>query len=326
MTTKKRKLSSAKAPKPPAPPKARVVREGVSSASFGTKKFARTTLSDFKKMTLAAVMGKLTPLSTTKNWVAGLSNKGVVGVLRDTFITNPKTPHAAQMHEWAKIDRLQRENHPVACFLLKDVPSYFRVKQMRLNDVIWWVKYRTMSKHNHHTVNTGLKPGYHGSDEILLHATMSVLVDYVENTNHGGSECGEYGLSSYIDFYEKLLDPKNWSDWERKSGKKHKKQRIEHDTKTVNSLKEMLLIYRWWKYYRKVEHLALEQERNTFYDSIEFHFMDAERDFTKLKGKEKERYLKEREISNIISNKEEKLYEVDTDMITRFAKIRRTLW
>ena len=273
---------------------------------------------------------KKSPLSQSKvkivrNLKEGWKSNGVLGALRAALIHTPKTPVSAQWHEWDIIEKKQRKNHPVAYFLLHDVPTYLRVQQMRISDVIWWLKYRTMKAHNHHTVFTDLTPGYHDFDAILLHASMAVLVDYVENSNHSGSGLGEKGLADYIDFYEGQLDPKNWAEWERKAGKKYKEQRIAGDTETVNDLKEILNIYRWWKNYRKIEHLALEKEQELFYGNLEFSFRDG-RDHTKLVGEEKKRYLKEREIANSLNAKEQDLYNKDSEMLLRLIKVRQRLW
>jgi hypothetical protein len=291
------------------------------------KKFKRGTLAVFKKMTHDIVSGKVKADKKVKNWLAGYRNDGLMGALRSTFIHTPPTPkHGAQMHEWAKIDRLQKENHPIACFLLNDIPMYLRVKQMRINDVIWAIKYRTMKEHNHHTVETGLEPGYHDSDEILLHASMSVLVNHIENSDHSCAGSGEEGLASYIAFCEERLNPKNWEEWERKQPKKDKAQRIAHDTANVDACKELLFLYRWWKYDRVAEHLALEQERDAHYAANEYHFMNDERDPNKLTGAAKKKYLAEMKHSSALFDAEDKLNKKDTDMLVRLAKVRKYMW
>jgi len=257
---------------------------------------------------------------------AAFKGKGFLDTLRSKFIHTPATPFAAQMHEWTKIERLQRENHPVACFLLNDVPRYFAVKKMRLDDAIWWVKYRTMKKHNFHIVDTGLNPGYHDSDEILLHSSMAVLVDYVENSNHGGSGVGEKGLADYIKFCKESLNQKNWADWERKQSKKQKDQRIANDTRNLNGCKEILFIYHWWKIGRDVQHFALEKKRDENYSKKKFHFMRDERDPNALTGKEKKQYEAEMQVSFKLMDEEEALRQKDTDMIVRLAKVRGFMW
>ena len=265
-------------------------------------------------------MSKKKSKKKIKNWLASYSDNGLMGTLRNTFIHTPKTPRAAQMHEWNTIERKQRENHPIACFLLNDIPRYLRVKQMRISDAIWWVKYRVMKEHNHHTVDTGLEPGYHMSEEILLHSSMAVLVDFVD-AGHG-----EKDLAHYIEECEAALNPKNWQEWERKQPKKYKEQRIFHDTANLNGCKEILAIYRWWKYDRATEHLALEQEKDAHYAAKEFDFMEDERDPSKLTGAEKKRYEASIKHSMDLHDVEESLWRKDTDMLARLAKARRYMW
>ena len=291
------------------------------------KKFKRSTFAEFKKMTLDVVTGKIKADKKVKNWVAGYSSDGIMGALRSTFIHTPQTPRAArQMHEWAKINRLQRENHPVASFLLTDIPRYLRVKQMRLNDAVWWVKYRTMKEHNHHTVHTGLKPGYHDSDKILLHSTMAVLVDYVENSGHGGCPIGEEGLAKYVELCEADLNPKNWQDWERKLSKKRRDQRIALDTKNVNGCKEVLAVYRWWKYQRDAEHLVIEKQRDINFAARDYHFMDDERDPHAFTGVEKKKYDADMKASTKLWEAEDALRQKDTNMMVRLTKARNFMW
>jgi len=64
---------------------------------------------------------------------------------------------------------------------------FFSVVLVDLKDVIFcrifpsmidWVAYRTFKRY--HIVDTKLKPKYYDTDEVMLHACFSLLVDYVE--------------------------------------------------------------------------------------------------------------------------------------------------
>jgi hypothetical protein len=321
---------SKKAPKHlkrPIPPPPRLIREGVCVVKTASKKkHVRGSFADFKKMTIAIAKRRRKANKTLKLWREGYSSDGIHGLLEAMFLNNPTTPRAAQMHEWNEIERLQRQNHPIAYFLLRDCDVYFSVKMRRLSDIKWWFKYRLMKKHRYHIVDTGLKPGYYDCDTILLNAAMAVLVDHVENEAHGCDKIGEAGLQSYIEFYEKLCDPKNWEPWERKQSKKIKQQCIEHRVNDTNALKEILAIYKWWKYYRTIEHMSLEQERDEFYKTERYDIMTDERDPNKLTGKDKKKYIEQRKIVSSFIDREQKLYEKDTDMLVRLAKVRSKLW
>jgi hypothetical protein len=49
-----------------------------------------------------------------------------------------------------------------------------------LNRAKWAVLHRLHPKHRHHVVKTGLPPGYHDPDVVLLHACMAILLRHVE--------------------------------------------------------------------------------------------------------------------------------------------------
>jgi hypothetical protein len=297
-----------------------------------TKKlFKKGTYKSFKKMTLDVVSGKVKANKKVKGWIADIGSENVIGLLRRIFIRHPKTPKAAEMHVWNRIEKAQRKNHPIAYFLLYDVVFYFSVKKRRFMDFIWWFKYRLQKEHRYHVVNTGLEPGYHTEAEILLHSSMSVLVNHVENSWHGGDERGVLGLRSYITFLEKNLDPKTWPEWERKYGKKYIKQRIDTDSERLMSYKEILTLYTWWKYQRAVEHLSLEQEKNLFYDNRNFDNFPwdstkAPVNPNKLKGKEKKLYNQEKKKLFDLYKRDDDLLKKDDKMLARLAGIRKHMW
>jgi hypothetical protein len=257
-----------------------------------------------------------------------------VDLLRRVFIRKPKSPRGgAEFHIWNRIEKAQRKNHPIAYFLLHDVVLYISVKKRRFEDFVWWFRYRLQKEHRYHLVDTKLNPGYHSNADILLHSSMSVLVDYVETHRHGSDEDGPVGLRSYISFLEKNLDPKTWPEWERSYGKKYQKEKIAGDLKYVLAYKEVLGLYNWWKFQREVEHLSLEQEKNEFYDNRKFTGADfdfestkAPVDYSKLKGKEKKLYIAERNKLTDFINREEALNDKDDEMLARLAKVRKHLW
>lgn len=296
------------------------------------KLFKKGSLKSFKKMTFDVVSGKIKADKKVKSWLQDYGSEGIVSVLRKIFIRNPKSPRAAEMHVWNRIEKAQRKNHPIAYFLLHDVVTYFSVKKRRISDFIWWFKYRLQKKHRHHLVDTKLKPGYHSEAEVLLNASMSILVDYVENTYHGSDKEGVVGLRSYITFLEEQLNSKNWADWERKAGKKYKQQRIDSDTTHLLAQRELLTLYVWWKYQRAVEHLSLEQEKNEFYDNrkfsagFDFESTKAPVNPAKLKGKEKKLYNKEQQKFFDFMAREDALNDKDDSMIARLARVRKYMW
>jgi hypothetical protein len=50
----------------------------------------------------------------------------------------------------------------------------------KLNDAFWAILHRIHPRHRYHVVQTGLRPGYHENGTRIMHATMTVFVEYVE--------------------------------------------------------------------------------------------------------------------------------------------------
>lgn len=51
-------------------------------------------------------------------------------------------------------------------------------------DGLYWFRRRFVPEYQHHIVRTGLEPGWHDCDEVMMHACFKLLERYVE------SECG----------------------------------------------------------------------------------------------------------------------------------------
>lgn len=45
---------------------------------------------------------------------------------------------------------------------------------------IWKIKYRFISKHKYHIINTGLKPGYYDPSTTMLYSWMNLLKNFME--------------------------------------------------------------------------------------------------------------------------------------------------
>lgn len=90
----------------------------------------------------------------------------------------------------------------------------------RLHDANWWVLHRTT--HRYHMLDTGLDPGWHDEDTMILHACMAMLGRYIRS--HGG-------IDSLAKFSEEL--------------------RAEHDFMAeagsqASDQDEAVAIWRWW--------------------------------------------------------------------------------
>ncbi len=74
---------------------------------------------------------------------------------------------------------------------------------------------------SNHIIDTGLAPGYHDKDTLLLHTTMSILVQYVEN---------DVGGITALDKWTEHLD-----SFSNINFVKQRQQQV-----------EIAAIYRWW--------------------------------------------------------------------------------
>lgn len=122
---------------------------------------------------------------------------------------------------------------PNAKPIIRRVAKWFS----RINNIKYWIRYRTQRKHMYHLIDTKLKPGYYDYDYRMLHGCMSLLCDYVEN-RYGGSE----KLREHI----KSLEPtgqERGGDWEREM----LQSCADLDSKALE-------VYVWWKDIRPSEH------------------------------------------------------------------------
>jgi len=92
------------------------------------------------------------------------------------FLTQPT---AATGEVWERIERYHRHRYPVRVFLQKTFPMWVRIRKRRVNDAIWWVRYRTTNR-NHVFKVKSLKPGYYDEDRMMLHMNFDLLVQHVE--------------------------------------------------------------------------------------------------------------------------------------------------
>jgi len=91
----------------------------------------------------------------------------------------PNWPKSATMEDWATWHKFARKRK-LCYWLTVNVPSYFRVKKMQLDDVKYWFMYRFQKRHRYHLVDTKLEPKYYETETRMLHAMFSLLQDHVE--------------------------------------------------------------------------------------------------------------------------------------------------
>lgn len=89
-----------------------------------------------------------------------------------------EVPSSATGEWWDKRDEMLSRRAPLRYYLQHDLPMVVRLQGKKLNDLWWKVRHRTTDRY--HVVNTGLKPGYYETNDRLLHASFTLLVEYVE--------------------------------------------------------------------------------------------------------------------------------------------------
>jgi hypothetical protein len=175
-----------------------------------------------------------------------------------------------------------------------------------LHDMRAWLRCRTFPKYRHHVVDTGLRPGWHDCDELMLHACMALLCRYVE------WECG--GEDKLAGFSDELLVPGSEGHGPRNV--------VEAQANTQN---EALTIYRWWKYERPVDRARNEELLLRLYDQRRMKTEPTEDGvlheikFEPLVGEDIDHHKEFKKL-------EQKIDQDERMMLRRLIDIRQSLW
>jgi len=169
---------------------------------------------------------------------------------------------------------------------------------MTMTDLHEFFYYRLFPRHRYHIVKTGLKPGWHDTDERILHANFQLLVDYIES---------ELAWLEYSMNYEKYGNIGWFRRWRFKRNKEmgltHLNWEInlpdDFDGRQAASAKEKLALYKWW-----TEERPKDWENQGSLIDIPNGIYATENYF----------------------EKEKSLYQKDEDMLIRLMKIRTSLW
>lgn len=92
-----------------------------------------------------------------------------------------KTPECAEFHVFNDIDKYNKKHHPIRFLFQNSIPDIFNGVVYAVKEMYWWCIHRVHPKHRYHVVRTALSPGYHDIPELMLYATFSLLVRYVED-------------------------------------------------------------------------------------------------------------------------------------------------
>lgn len=152
---------------------------------------------------------------------------------------------------------------------------------------LWALRYRYHPQHRYNVVKTDLPPGYYETEDLILHACMSLLVRYVEYQCNGEEE-----LQKWTDELKVDQDPNAPEGLQNSQAARQE---------------ETLNIYRWWKVQRP-EDRKMEEDwmMNLFGD--------------------RPRSARSREEMQKYWDFEKANDARDQEMLHRLIEIRRSLW
>ena len=178
----------------------------------------------------------------------------------------------------------------------------------KIHNIRLWFRYRFIPNYRlRWKVDTGLKPGWHDCDMILLHACMGILCHYIEWEQDGADS----------------LD--KWTAELREPGSEGHGPREVVDRQADNQ-SEATTIYRWWKVERPADKKRCKELMNKLYGHRRISFKPtaensqlSEMVFEKFKGDEVG-------LNKELRALEDKIEEDEQKMLHRLIDIRRTLW
>ena len=213
----------------------------------------------------------------------------------------PEKPSSLTAKGWHDYRIEEKQKYPIRYFIHETcMNGIYIFKRKFITDPIWWIRHRTIDRY--HVFYTGLKPGYHDKDEVLLYLNFNILVDFVEKEMGDGS----------IDGITALIDCINYEDYQPSAPQYGYTQK--------QAMEEILFLYYWWKNYRVKRICSLEcQKARDIYakrEKIENPLFVLGRI---LSQEEKDMYDTSHKIDDIYEKE-------DSIMFLRLAKVRGHLW
>ncbi len=223
------------------------------------------------------------------------------------------SPESGTHQEWREFNRSFKNTAPMRYWFKNQLMPMMRAK---IHKPIEYVRYRTYAKY--HVVKTDLSPGYRDTDSRMLHAAMSLMVDFVEQ------ELAALDLycdknASWFERYSARYNPR-WRSAKR--GLRYLNQ------STEITEKKLLSIYKWWTLeYPKYESMAselLESRRDSSLNDLDLFFTASDDTIVE------QRYLKQQEDMKAVyqqvialENTQQKITQV---MLHKLIDIRESMW
>lgn len=146
--------------------------------------------------------------------------------LRLRILGIPYPPYSSERDEAC---RQAQKARPIAYWLLETAPWWVECQVWNGAKAAWrWVRHRLYPRY-WPIIRTGLKPGWHDLDAMMLHGCMALLCRYVEDELGGEDKAIEYA-----EWLDSNPDPNVPSGFFNDQ---------------ANGLRESVRIYRWWKQY-----------------------------------------------------------------------------
>lgn len=218
---------------------------------------------------------------------------------------------------------------PIRYWLTNTLPAKLQPILFILNDMKMWVRYRTVNRM--HVLRSGLEPGYHDLDELMLHTCFTMLVDFVEvESAHMYIVCNddeqkkESRWAKYLPFY-KFMFPFRRPDlgiahitWSTTLDDPALPTHLQSHAQAV-SAREILALYNWWTVTRQNRVPLRPTEFNDQglggLSFLSTYFDSTAPDFVKY-----------RESVGKMNEQESIFNDEDQTMFIRLINIRRALW
>lgn len=165
------------------------------------------------------------------------------------FLRVPR-PNTGTWQEWEEWEIKARKDHPIRYFLFDTMLTKISVWNSRyIGGAKDWIRYRTYNRFHVISPKT-LKPGYHNTQERILHAAFGELVSYVE---------GSLGYRGWP--WQLKKQPRKTKANLKKYGLEYLEWEINDPTVPAHQkekAKEIKALYHWWTEARpkRIDHLS----------------------------------------------------------------------
>lgn len=174
----------------------------------------------------------------------------------------------------------------------------------RCHNAKWWLQYRLNPRHKYHLIDTGLEPGYHDADYLMLHGCFALLCRYVEKEHDGVDSLAEWAAK-----LQTAPDKNAPEGWQEAQGTREA---------------EVVALYRWWKDGKPADQAEYDRMLHHLYsDPWETYTND---DGQKVFGSRLKYQEGDKEMRDSMWELEAKMQEDEQQMLKRLIDIRGGLW